>query len=294
VDEGRIGAGTEAVAGTSVDVLIPAFDREGALAVTLTGLLGQQEPPGRVLVSDQSPDGVIAGSPLVAGVCRVLRARGVPVEVLRHPSGEGVAENRAFLLEQAQAPYVLFLDDDIVLEPEGLARMCDAMGRLRTGIVAMAMTGLSHAEDVREHEWAAFAPLTEGELPGPERIRKADAGWDRWRLHNAANPTHLGERLGLSRFATSWTAYRIAWAAGCVLFDRAELVASGGFDFWPELGRRGYGEDVVAQLRVQERAGAVGLLPTAAHHLELPTTMGARERDAYELVLGSRPSDADA
>jgi GT2 family glycosyltransferase len=274
----------------SIEVLIPAFDREAALAVTLTGLLGQQVPPARVVVSDQSPDGVLVGSPLIAGVVRVLRARGVEVELLAHPSGEGVAENRAFLLEQARAEYVLFLDDDIVLEPESLARLAAAMGELRTGLVAMAMTGLSFAGDVREHEWTAFAPLAEGERPGPERIRKDTPAWERWRLHNAANPTHLAERLGLSRTGADWVAYRIAWAAGCVLFHRETLVATGGFGFWRELGRRGYGEDVVTQLRVIERAGGVGILPTGAHHLELPTTVGSREDDAYELVLGGDPA----
>jgi GT2 family glycosyltransferase len=277
---------TVGLSGGDVEVLIPGFERAAALAVTLTGLLGQQMPPGRIVVSDQSPSGVLAGSPLVAGVCRVLAARGVDVEVLSHPSGAGVAENRSFLLGQARAPYVLFLDDDIVLEPESLARMLDAMGRLRVGFVAMAMTGLSFLDDVREQEWSAFEPFGTEESPGPERVRKGDAGWERWRLHNAANPTHLAERLGLSRFAADWVAYRVAWAAGCVLFDREVLANTGGFDFWRELGRRGYGEDVVAQLRVLERAGGVGLLPTGAHHLELPTTVGVREADAYELVFG--------
>lgn len=277
------------IPGSAVDVLIPAYDREGALAVTLTGLLGQQVLPGRVVVSDQSQGGALVGSPLVAGVVRVLRARGVAVELLAHPSGEGVTENRAFLLSQARADYVLFLDDDIVLEPESLARMLEAMGELRIGLVAMAMTGLSFVDDVREHEWTTFVPLGH-ERPAPERIRKDTPAWERWRLHNAANPTHLAERLGLPRTGSEWVAYRIAWAAGCVLFDRSVLVATGGFDFWPELGRRGYGEDVVAQLRVLERAGGVGLLPTGAHHLELPTTVGSRDTDAYELVFGADPA----
>jgi hypothetical protein len=161
------------------------------------------------------------------------------------------------------------------------------MSGLRVGFVAMAMTGLSFLDDVREHEWAAFEPLASGERPGPERVRKSDPAWERWRLHNAANPTHLGQRLGLSPFSDAWVAYRVAWAAGCVLFDREVLRDTGGFGFWRELGRGAYGEDVVAQLRVLEVAGGVGLLPTGAHHLELPTTVGSRTVDAYETVLGA-------
>lgn len=282
------GTGDRPVHGADVEVLVPGFDREAALAVTLTGLVGQQVLPARVVVSDQSPDGVLVASPLVAGVVRVLRRRGVEVDLLAHPSGQGVAENRAFLLAQARGDYVLFLDDDIVLEPESLTRLCAAMGELRTGFVAMAMTGLSFADDVRRHEWAAFERLGDGDPAGPERVRKDSPAWERWRLHNAANPTHLADSLGLSRFSPEWVAYRVAWAAGCVLFDRQVLVDTGGFDFWRTLGVRGYGEDVVAQLRVLERAGGVGVLPTGAHHLELPTTVGNREHDAYEAVLGDR------
>jgi GT2 family glycosyltransferase len=275
------------ISGADVDVLIPTFDREGALAVTLTGLVGQHVPPGRVLIGDQTPAGSAGTSPLVAGVARVLRARGVAVEVLHHPSGAGVAENRQFLLESATAPFVLYLDDDIVLEPESLARMLSAMSELRTGFVAMAMTGLSFLDDRREQEWEAFEALPPGERPAPERIRKGDGAWERWRLHNAANPTHLAERLGLSRTAPDWVAYRVAWAAGCVLFDREVLLETGGFGFWSAIGPQGYGEDVVAQLRVLERRGGVGVLPTGAHHLELPTSVGRREVDAYETVFGS-------
>jgi glycosyltransferase involved in cell wall biosynthesis len=277
-----------ALSGADIEVLIPTFEREAALAVALTGLIGQRLLPARIRVADQSPGGTASSSPLVAGVLRVLRQRGVDADVLRHPSGSGVAENRQFLLEQATRPYVLFLDDDIVLEPESLSRMAAAMGELRVGFVGMAMTGLSFAEDVREHEWIAFEPLARGERPTPERVRKDEPAWERWRLHNAANPTHLGDRAGISRFSDDWQAYRIAWAAGCVLFERSTLVRTGGFGFWESLVHGGYGEDVVAQLRVLEEAGGVGLLPTGAHHLELPTTVGARTVDAYELVLGSR------
>jgi GT2 family glycosyltransferase len=277
---------SEPVAARDVDVLVPAYDREGATAVTLTGLLGQQVRPARVVVSDQSEAGVVAASPLVQGVARVLRHRGTAVELLHHPSGQGVAENRAHLLAQSRARYVLFLDDDIVLEPEALARLLAAMGELRVGLVAMAMTGLSHLDDVRPAEQEAFAPLAPGERPEPEAIRKDTPAWERWRLHNAATPTHLGQRLGLDPAGPDWRAYRLAWAAGCALFDREVLVTTGGFDFWPELGRRGYGEDVVAQLRVIEAAGGVALLPTGANHLELPTSIGTRTIDAYERVLG--------
>ena len=49
--------------------------------------------------------------------------------------------------------------------------------------------------------------------------------------------------------------YKVAWVGACVLYDRAALLACGGFDFWPELPPEHVGEDVVAQLRVMERFG---------------------------------------
>src|SRR5581483_9081347 len=42
-----------------------------------------------------------------------------------------------------------------------------------------------------------------------------------------------GEPLDLA--PGEWRAYRVAWIGACVLFDRAALVAAGGFDFWAGL-----------------------------------------------------------
>ncbi len=279
------GPGAAPVRGDEVEVLIPTGGPRGTLGVTLAGLVGQQVLPARVVVSDQSALGAAIRDPVVAGVTRVLRRRGVDVRLLAHPSEAGVTENRHHLLQQAVAPYVLLLDDDILLEPAALARMCDAMGRLRCGAVGMAMTGLSHSGDRRPVEHAAFEPV-DGRVE-PERLRKGDAGWERWRLHNAANVVHLGDERGLTggEPPDRWCAYRVAWTSGCVLMDRAVLTASGGFGFWQAIGSAGFGEDVVAQLRVMERAGAVGLLPSEAHSLELPTSISRREVDAYAAVL---------
>ncbi len=273
------------LAGTEVEVLIPTGGARGTLGVTLAGLVGQQVLPARVVVRDQSPGAAAVSDPVVAGVTRVLRRRGVDVRLLAHPSDAGVAENRHHLLQQATAPYVLLLDDDILLEPAALARLCDAMGRLRCGAVGMAMTGLSYLDDRRPAEHAAFEPV-DGPVE-PERLRKGDGGWERWRLHNAANVVHLADERGLrgGDAPERWCAYRVAWTSGCVLMDRAVLRETGGFGFWSAIGSAGFGEDVVAQLRVMEKAGAVGLLPSEAHSLELPTSIMRREVDAYAAVL---------
>lgn len=184
-----------------------------------------------------------------------------------------------------RTPYALFLDDDVLLDPPVLYRLREAIETLGAGFVGASIQGLSFLDDERPHE---HEPL---ELwPGrvlPERVRKGDRAWERWRLHNAANLVHVERRLRAEgAFADrEWLAYRVCWVAGCWLFDVAALRAVGGFDFWAELPAGHAGEDVVAQLRLLERYGGAGLLPSGAWHLEAPTTVTDRRADAYGAVL---------
>jgi glycosyltransferase involved in cell wall biosynthesis len=266
-----------------VDVLVPTKDRPEALAVTLAGLAGQSATGFRVVVSDQSEGEPAAAAPAVATMLRVLQQRGCAVDTSLHLPPRGLAEQRAYLLSRARGRHVLFLDDDVWLEPDALATMLAALAELRCGFVGMPLVGLSYAADVRPHEHSAYEEWA-AEVT-PERVRKDGPGWERWRLHNAANPLHVARERGLR---SGWRAYKVAWVGGCVLYDRAALADCGGFDFWTELDSAGHaGEDVVAQLRVMERYGGAGLLPSRAYHLELPTTVRDRRVDCYEVVLGS-------
>jgi hypothetical protein len=69
-----------------------------------------------------------------------------------------------------------------------------------------------------------------------------------------------------------------------VLYDVEALRAVGGFEFWRDLPEEHAGEDVLAQIRVMERFGGCGILPSGAYHQELPTTIPNRTVDA-PLVL---------
>jgi GT2 family glycosyltransferase len=273
----------------TLDVLVPTSGRPGALAVTLTSLACSTVRDLRLVVSDQSDGAPSYDDPVVRGVLRVLEHHGTRVELHRHLPRRGMAEQREFLLQQATADRVLFLDDDLLLEPDAVATLMEAMGTTGAGFVAMAMQGLSFLADERPHEHVAYEEW-DGPVV-PERVRKDTPGWDRWRLHNAANLVHLDRRLG--PHPRGWRAYRVAWAAGCVLFDRRALIEAGGFAFWPDLPPQSAGEDVVAQLRVMERSGGAGVLPSGAWHLELPTSVGDRRVDAYAVVLGNPPAERD-
>jgi GT2 family glycosyltransferase len=268
-------------AAPAVEVLIPTYRRPTELAVALAGLAAQDDPPFAVVISDQSEGDPPWRVPAVTSMVRVLEAQGRPVTLLRHRPRRGLAEHRQFLLDQATREAVLFLDDDVWLEPGTLARMWEAMEVLQCGFVGSAVQGLSYLADDRPAERTAYAPWTAGVRP--ERIRRDTDGFARWPLHNAANLTHLAAELDLA--PGEWRAYRVAWVGGCVLFRRSALVESGGFTFQPRLEPTHSGEDVAAQWRVMERFGGAGLLPSGAVHLEAPTTMPTRTVDVFDLVF---------
>lgn len=268
-----------------LDVLIPTRDRTDALAVTLTGLLAQ-DVTARLVLADQTPERSVAEVPEVATLLSVLRRRGWTVEVHHRTSpGRGIAEQRDFLVSRTRAGYALMLDDDVLMERWVLGRLLDAITTLDCGFVGMAHAAASFLDDRRPQEWAAFELLGADDVR-PERVRKGTPGWQRWQLHNAANVAHLSERLppeALNR--SGWAAYKVAWVAGCVLFRTASLRAVGGFGFWADLPANLRGEDVVVQLRIAERDGGAGLLPSGAWHLELPTSLTDRSVDAYAALL---------
>lgn len=265
-----------------LEVLVPTCDRPVELATTLAGLAGQDHPFD-VLVSDQSTGAASYDTAPATAMLRALEAAGRRVRTRRHLPRRGLAEHRAALVEASAARYVLFVDDDVWLEPGTVARLHEAIIELGCGLVGAAVQGLSHLDDHRPQELAPFERW-DGR-PEPEHVTPGSRAWDRWTLHNAANPTHLAARhVGPGE---PWVAYKIAWVGGCVLYDRRALDAVGGFAFWPELPPVHCGEDVVAQLRVLARFGGAGILPSGAVHLESPTTVPDRTVEARDLVTTS-------
>jgi GT2 family glycosyltransferase len=263
-----------------LDVLIPTRNRPAELAVTLAGLAAQAESGFGVVVSDQSDRDPGWAAPAAAGVVRILRYRGHPVLLRRRLPRRGLAEHRAFLLAHSVARYVLCLDDDVWLEPGAVARMLTAIRQLGCGFVGNAVHGLSYRRDVRPDDHRHFEPWTGA--PVPERPRPGTPEWDRVKVHSAANLLHITEGLGLR--PGEWRAYKVSWIGGCVLYDRAALVASGGFDFWREVPPDHQGEDAAAQLAVMGWYGGAGIVPSGAYHLESPTTVTDRRVEAWEVA----------
>src|SRR5690606_7100635 len=123
---------------------------------------------------------------------RAFATRGQTVRRIHHLPRRGMAEQRQFLLDQARAPYVLYLDDDLLLEPNAVEQMLRVIENEACGFVGMAPIGLSHLDDVRPHEQSI--ELWEGPVT-PEQYTFDTVPWERHKVHNAANPYHLGQRL---------------------------------------------------------------------------------------------------
>jgi glycosyltransferase involved in cell wall biosynthesis len=261
-----------------VDVVIPTAGRATGLAVVLTSLLGQTFGDFDVIISDQSLGEPSFDAVEIATLVRALRRRGHRVELHHHLPRRGMAEQRHFLLSRARAPYVHFLDDDVLLDPPVLGRMLDVLRAEGCGFVGCPATGLEYLDDVRPHQQRI--ELWDGPV-GPEPFAPDDLPWERHLINNAANPLHLEQRLCRDGAVVR---YKVAWVGGAnVLYDRAKLLAVGGFSFWRRLPAVHAGEEVVAQFLLIRRYGGCGILPSGTYHLGLPTTIEDRRHNATAL-----------
>ncbi len=262
-----------------VDVLIPTCRRKTGLAVVLTGLLGQTFADFDVTISDQTEDeDAYLESIEIQTLVRALRRRGHRVELHRHLPRRGLAEQRHFLLGRARAPYVHFLDDDVLLDPPVMARMLGVLRSEGCGFVGCPATGLEYLDDVRPHQ--QNIELWDGPVR-PEPFTPETIPWDRHQVNNAANPLHLEQRLAPHGEVVR---YKVAWVGGAnVLYDRAKLLDVGGFGWWDRLPPAHAGEEVVVQFLLLRYHGGCGILPSGTYHLGLPTNVADRERNATEL-----------
>jgi GT2 family glycosyltransferase len=267
-----------------LDVLIPTCNRPAELAATLAGLAAsaptEERQPFGVVVSDQSDDGPAWRIGGVAGMVRVLRYRDHPVLLSQHLPRRGLAEHRAHLLSRSRARYVLFLDDDVWLEPGTIPRLRAAIGTLGCGFVGNFPHGLSYLDDHRPDQEKAYQEWAG--RPHPERIEPRGPQWHRADVHAAANLLHVQQRLALR--SGEWRAYKVSWLGACVLYDRAKLLDVGGYDFWPLVPAEHSGEDVLVELRVLDRYGGAGIVPSGAFHQESQTTVEARNNECFDAV----------
>jgi GT2 family glycosyltransferase len=266
----------------TVSVLIPTYEREEPLIMTLSGLASQTVTDLQVVVASQGRHKAQESS-VAQAVGRIIEARGGSVE-WHHREPRGIAEQRHFLLGRAKAEPVLFLDDDVYMEPFVIERLLSVLEAERCGFVGAFPTGLTFLNDVRP-EQQVFEPW-EGPVR-PEAFEKDGPGWQRWHLHRAANLYHLAQRLALP--PGEFLRYKVAWISACVLYSREKLLEVDGFSFWTQLPRYHKAEDIVVQNLLMRRFGGCGIVPSGTYHAEVETTTSpeeAEEADAVDLLSG--------
>jgi GT2 family glycosyltransferase len=262
-----------------IHILIPTYKRSKALAVTLTSLYYQTEASFNIVISDQTPVDELSKDNSIQTIKRLLEIRGHSVTILRNLPAQGMAQQRQFLLEHSTSPYSLFLDDDLILEPYVVKNLKQVLETKKIGFVGCAVIGLSYQNDVRPHQQEI--EFWNGEIT-PETIIPKSAQWERYRLHNAANPYHVQQKFNAT--PDNPLPYKIAWVGGCVMYDTNKLREVEGFSFWKDLPKQHCGEDVLAQLRVMKKYGGCGIIPSGVYHQELETTVPDRKINAPEFL----------
>ncbi len=279
-----------------IDVLLPTCNRLNSLILTLSGLAGQSLADIHLIVADQS-DEPVENATVVQTCRRIIEARGGTVEWNYRVPSRGIAEQRDFLLGRATGKYVLYLDDDVFMEPWVLARLVLVLEREKCGFVGAFPAGLSHRKDVRPAQ--QVIEYWDGPVR-PEIVEPGSRAWERWQLHRAANLYHVAQKLppGETR------PYKVAWVASCILYDRQKLLAVGGFSFWPHLPRYHSGEEVLVQNLLMRHWGGCAIVPSGTYYSEVESTVlnenGTVDGHALELLPemaaryapGSGPSNA--
>ena len=248
-----------------VAVLIPTFNRLSSLVMTLSGLAAQRHRALQVVVADQS-ERPSDEDEAVQALCRIIRARGGSVRWHHRPQINGIAEQRDFLLRQAKNASVLFLDDDVLLEPWVVGCLLETLQREACGFVGAFPVGLCYIDDVRPEQQRI--EYWEGPVQ-PERVEPETEAWQRFHLHRATNLYHVSQRLPPGEVRC----YKVAWVGACALYDREKLLEVGGYSFWRRLPRYHSGEEVLVQNLLLRRWGGCAIIPSGAYHAEVPTTV---------------------
>jgi glycosyltransferase involved in cell wall biosynthesis len=262
-----------------IDILLPTFNRLSSLIMTLSGVASQTRSDLRVIVADQSKQSVVEDQ-VVQTLFRVIEARGGTVNYHHRPPLHGIAEQRDFLLKQSQAETILYLDDDVLMEPWVLERLSDHLAEQQCAFVGAFPAGLSYINDIRPAQ--QHIEYWEDRVM-PEAVDPGTPAWERWHLHRAANLYHVGLTLppGVSRL------YKIAWISSCILYEREKVLAVGGFTFWKRLPRYHSGEEVLLQNLLMRRWGGCAMVPSGTTYSQVPTTVlnDAQTVDGHALDL---------
>ena len=106
----------------TISVAIPTIGRVETLPTVLTALSFQTHPIKEVIIYDESPTPIME-SYVVNQALDVLSLQGVGTKVVRNRLLKGIGAARYAMAEEAKCPYVLMVDDDVVLLPDCLEQL---------------------------------------------------------------------------------------------------------------------------------------------------------------------------
>jgi glycosyltransferase involved in cell wall biosynthesis len=248
-----------------VDILLPTCNRLESLIFTLSGVANQSFFDFHLIISDQS-DLPSRQSAVIQSLLRIIKARGATYEWHYRVPSLGIAEQRDFLLNRASSEMILYLDDDVWMEPWVLQKMVNTLVEQQCAFVGAFPAGLSFLDDVRPEQ--QIIEYWEGDVT-PESIYPDSPEWERAHLHRAANLYHVSQQLESDESHL----YKVAWIASCILYDRQKVLEVGGYSFWDRLPRFHSGEEVLLQNLLMRRWGGASIIPSGTYYAEVPSTV---------------------
>ncbi len=135
-----------------ISIVIPAFNSERFLALTVESVLAQTFSEWELVIADDgSTDATLA-------IARAFAERDARIRVVTQANGGvAAARNRGYAETNAAAEFVIFLDNDDMWEPDALQLL---MQSLRQNPNAAAVTGFCRAVDADGKFLQAEAPVS--------------------------------------------------------------------------------------------------------------------------------------
>jgi len=117
-------------ASNSISIVIPTHNSNITLCETLRSISKQSVFPHElIIVDDASDDPVAVTAPQFAQIIQKLKNNSIEVKIIRIDKKQGPAAARNKGAESAKSDIVLFLDADVILQPEGIKRIVNTYSK---------------------------------------------------------------------------------------------------------------------------------------------------------------------
>lgn len=167
----------------AVSVVIPTKNRAADLAKTIDTLLIQTVKPVELIIVDQSPTRSFS------------REISIPVRYIHDPLISGASTARNASMQVARGDVWLFLDDDVLLEPDFLEQILNAYDKDVTGVSGIIMN--YSIPPVKQRLWEALFQL------GPFRDQRQS-------IYRKADRLRDGKPIRVQQFGGGLMSFRAA------------------------------------------------------------------------------------